>query len=270
MEEYINEINKMCWSYSRLSSFEHCKYCFYLKYLIDNNDEYLAEGNYYAEVGKFVHEILAMIFEGKLTPDEATQYFVDNYDTYVCYKVRESIMDKTFESCANYFANVDFSWLNDYEILGVELEVRIKIKEYEYVGFIDLLLKHKQTGKIIIVDHKSASYPFKKDGKGILAKSKDSFESYKKQMYLYSHVVKEMFGEFPEEICWNHFKEEKVASIPFDMAEYENAIKWFVDTIREIEKEEDYEPTIDYFYCSNLCDFRNCCEYRKYKEEVQL
>lgn len=267
MTEYKNKIDEMRWSYSRLNSFEHCKYCFYLKYIIGNDDEYLAEGNYYAEVGKFVHEILAMIFDGKLTPDEASQYFVDNYEEYVCYKVKDSIMEKTFESCANYFSNVDFSWLNDYEILGVEMEVSLKIGDYEYIGFIDLLIRHKQTGDIIIIDHKSAGYPLKKDG-GVLAKSKESFESYKKQMYLYSHVVKQIYGELPKEIWWNHFKDEKIAKNPFDETDYQKSLEWFTDTIHEIEKEENYEPTINFFYCSNLCDFRNCCEYRQYKDEV--
>ena len=265
-EEYRSDIDKMCWSYSRLGSFEHCKYSFYLKYIIGDNEEYLAESNYYAEVGKFVHEILPMIFNGELTPDEAAQYYVDHYDDYVCYKVKESIMDKTFEACANFFAEVDFSKLKDYNILGVELEISIKISGYDYIGFIDLLLEDKKTGDIIIVDHKSSGYPFRKDGK-VLAKSKDNFELYKKQMYLYSHVVKEKYGKLPTIICWNHFKDGKVATIPFDQKEYETTLKWFTDTIQNIEREENFNPTQDFFYCSNLCDFRNCCEYHKYKNE---
>lgn len=264
-EEVKNEIDKMRWSYSRLSCFEHCKYAFYLKYIINDDNAYLAEGNYYAEVGSFVHEILAMIFNGELTIDEAPQYYADHFDEAVCYKVKQSTMDKTYEACADYFAMVDFEWLRDYDILGVELETKLTIDGYDFIGFIDLLLKNKKTGEIWLIDHKSAAYPLKKNGE-ILAKSKESFESYKKQMYLYCHAVKEMFGDFPTQITWNHFKEGKLATISFDKKEYDAAMKWFSETIHTIEKESEFEATQDFFYCSTLCDFRNCCEYKKFKE----
>lgn len=250
----------MRWSYSRLTSFENCKYSFYLNYIVNDDDLYLSESNFYAEVGIFVHEILEKIFNGKLTPDEAAQYFADHFDDNVSYKVKKSTMNKTYESCANYFAEVDFSWLNDYDILGVELKTEFKIEGYNFVGYIDLLLRDKRDGKIVIVDNKSSEYPFRRDG-GIKAKSKHSFENYKKQMYLYSFSVNEMYGEFPKEITWNHFKDGgQFATIPFSQKEYEEAVEWFVDTIHAIENEEQYEPTLNYFYCTQLCNFRNSCE----------
>lgn len=260
MSEYKDDIDKMRWSYSRLTSFEHCKYEFYLNYIVNDDEEYLSEGNFYAEVGSFVHEILAMIFEGKLTPDEASQYYVDNFDDNVFYKTKQSTMDKTFETCANYFADVDFGWLNDYEILGVEMENKFQIEGYDFIGYIDLLVRDKRDGKIVVIDNKSSEYPFRLDGK-VKAKSKQSFENYKKQMYLYSYAVMEKYGEFPKEITWNHFKDNKIATIPFVKSEYDETVKWFVDTIHVIEKEQNFEPNKDFFYCHNLCNFRNSCEY---------
>ena len=53
------------------------------------------------------------------------------------------------------------------------------------------------------------------------------------------------------------------ATIPFIQIEYEEAIKWFKDTIKTIELEEEFEPSEDFFYCTNLCNFRHSCEYRK-------
>lgn len=259
MSEYKKEIENMCWSYSRLSAFDHCKYSFYLKYI----EKAFAEGNFYAESGTFVHEILEKYFNDKITLDEAARYYVEKYDDYVCYKVKQSIMDKSFEACADYFANVDFGWLNDYEILGVELELELNINGYKFTGFIDLLIRHKKTGDIIVIDHKSAAYPFKKDGVSVLKKSQHDFAQYKRQMYLYSKGVKEKYGVFPKELWWNHFKEQKFAKITFDQKEYEESIEWFVNQIHAIEQEEDFEPKQDFFYCSNLCDFRNSCEYRK-------
>lgn len=262
MSEYKSEIKDMVWSYSRLTTFARCKYEFYLKYIVADDTEYLAEQNYYAELGGYVHEILAMIFDGKLSIDEASQYFVDNYDSNVFYKTKQSTMDKNFENCANYFSEVDFSWLNDYEILGVEKEVKFTINKYDFIGYIDLLLRDKRDGRIVLIDNKSSEYPFRKDGK-VKAKLVDTFDKYKKQMYLYCYAIEKEYGEFPKEITWNHFQEGgKFAIIPFSKEEYDESIKWFIDNVKIIEKEKDYEPSEDYFYCHNLCDFRNSCEYK--------
>lgn len=261
MSNYKEDIEKMRWSYSRLTSFEQCKYEFYLNYIVKDEEEYPPESNYYAEVGKFVHEILAMIFEGELTLDEASQYYVDNFDDYVLHETKKSTMNKTFETCANYFAEVDFGWLKDYEILGVEKEVKFELEGYRFVGYIDLLLRDKRDCKIVVVDNKSSDYPFKTNGE-VYAKSKSSFEKYKKQMYLYSYAVKEEYGEYPKEITWNHFKNGgRLATIPFSMEEYDVAVSWLIKTIHNIEQEEEFEPSQDFFYCHNLCNFRDSCEY---------
>ncbi len=262
MCEYKEDIDKMCWSYSRLTSFENCKYEFYLNYIINDNEEYLSEGNFYAEVGSYVHEILAMIFNGELTPDEASQYYVDNFDNNVFYKTSKSTMDKTFETCADYFANVDFGWLNDYEILGVEKKIKFKILGYKFIGYIDLLLRDKKDNKIVILDHKSSSYPFNLDG-SLNYRAKTTFPKYKKQMYLYAKAIVDMYNEYPKEFIWNHFKDKKMAKIPFEEKEYLAALDWLIDTIHIIENEKDYNATLNYFYCTNLCSFRNSCEYAK-------
>lgn len=274
MSNYEQEISKMKWSYSRLTCFEHCKYEFFLNYIVKDDEEYLAEGNYYAEVGSFVHEILEKIFKGELSPDEASEYYVTHYDDNVFYKARESTMEKTYEACADYFANVDFSWLNDYEILGVEKSINYKLCDYNFVGFIDLLLRDKSDGKIIIVDNKSSEYPFRKDGK-VKAKLKDTFDKYKKQMYLYAHAVESEYGELPKELWWNHFKDcGQISKIPFLYNEYIASIDWILNTINKIEAEENYSSVIEecscndelakeYFYCNNLCSFRHCCEYNQ-------
>lgn len=260
----------MCWSYSRLSSFEHCKYEFYLNYIINNDDLYLSEGNFYAECGGFVHEILAKVLSGELNAEDALQYYLDNFDNNVCYKTSPKIVKKKFEACADYFAALDEHMLDNYEILGVEMKNTFKIEGYNFIGYIDLLLRDKTTKEIILVDHKSAAYPAGKRGE-ILKKQQRSFDSYKRQMYLYCYAVKEVFGEFPTTICWNHFTDEgKLMKITFDEKEYKETIQWFVDTIHKIENEEEYQPNKDYFYCHNLCNFRNSCEYAKIPLEEEI
>lgn len=270
MSNYKEEIEKMVWSYSRLTSFEHCPYEFYLNYIVKNDEEYLSEGNFYGESGNFVHDILAKIFTKELTPEEAALYFVENFDDNVFYKVRESTMNKSFESCAEYFGSADFEWINDYEILGVEQKFEFTLKKNNFIGFIDLLLRDKKDNKIVIMDHKSSSYPFKVNGKDLKANAADNFNKYKKQMYLYSHWVKEAYGEFPEELIWNHFKDGgKLAKFTFNEDEYNETIKWALDIIKKIKKENNFRAISEdeesakkeWNYCHVLCGFRHSCEY---------
>ena len=254
----------MIWSFSRVTSFDNCKYSFYLQYLLKNRDLYPPESNYWAEVGSFVHKILEMIFNGELTIDDAPEYYLKNFDKEVVTPAPEKIMANTYEACADYLAIVDFNWLKEYEILGVEKEIALNIKGYKFTGYIDLLIQNKNTKDIIVVDHKSSQYPLGKRG-GILSNCKHKFDSYKKQMYLYSLGVYEEYGVYPKEIWWNHFKDGgQFMKIPFDESEYRAAIDWLIDSIHQIEDEAEYPANnseSNYFYCKNLCNFRKSCEY---------
>ena len=265
MSEYKEKIDKTVWSYSRITAFHSCPYAFYLQYLLDKdirNEQYPPENNFYAELGGYVHEILEMIFKEELSIDDAPMYYMEHYKENVKTKVKKSIMDKKYEACADYFAEVDFGWLENFEILGVELKINTEIAGYPFIGYIDLLLRDKENGGIVLLDHKSAKYPRGKKGQ-ILSSSKNGFESYKHQMYLYCKFVKETYGEFPKKIVWNHFADGgQFMSIPFKQEEYENALNWFEEQIRIIEKEEEFAPKIDFFACSQLCNFRKSCEYR--------
>lgn len=261
------EVNDMLWSYSRLSSFEQCKYQFYLRYIIGDDELYLQEGNFYAELGSYVHSILEKIFNGELDVEDASQYFVDHYDDNVFYNVNRYIEDKAFDGCAEYFANLMLDWLKDYEVSGVEKKIESKIDGQPFIGYIDLLLKDKRTGEYTIVDHKSSQYPLTKSGKRVLKSEEEKFKCYKHQMYLYCHGIKELYGEFPKWIVWNHFKASAYVRIPFDKNEYKDALEWFNDTVSAIEKEDNFEPQQNFFYCRNLCAFRSSCEYATMSED---
>lgn len=269
MSEYKEKIDNMVWSYSRLSSYEQCAYDFYLKYLLKAFDIYLEENNFYAEVGSYMHHILELVLKGELKQEEAIYYFVEHYDDNVFYEVKESIMDKSYEACAAYLRELDFEWLKDFEILGVEQKIETVIKdeesgkEYPFTGYIDLAIRKKDDGKIYVIDHKSAAYPLKADGVSILKRCEHTVESYKRQLYLYSKFIYEKYGEFPEMLMWNHFKDQKIHAIAFNKDEYDNAIKWFLDTIHAIENDEEFAANYEYFFCNNICDFRDSCEYNE-------
>ena len=98
---------------------------------------------------------------------ELSQYYEDNFWSEVTYDAPPNkyvdIKQSYYEKGLEYLDNIDLI-LDKYEILGVEKEVKFKIGDYEMVGYIDLLLREKESGKIIVLDHKSASLKFKKNG----------------------------------------------------------------------------------------------------------
>jgi hypothetical protein len=263
--EYTAEINKMVWSFSRCHSFENCKYEWYLNYLL--RDEYGKriyenEQNFYAAFGHFCHEILEMILKGDLLIEKAAKYYTDNFDEKVFSSdVPDTTKDKYFYLGLDYFEQVNFDWLSDYEILGIEKECRFNISGIEFIGYIDLLVKHKETGNIIVIDHKSSEYPIGKKG-GVLKKKIADYESYKKQLYLYCEQIIKEYGVFPSELQWNYFRDQKWLKLAFIKEEYDASKKWAVDVVAEVHKEENFVPHIDYFYCNNLCGFRNSCDYK--------
>lgn len=262
---YSDKVKDMVFSFSRCHSFENCKYEWYLNYLLKDEDGkriYDNEQNFYAAFGHFCHELLEKYLKGDLSENRIAGYYERYYDNNVdSSEIGESTAEKYYELGLSYFEDMGFDWLDEYEILGVEEKCNFEIDGIKFVGFIDLLLKRKADGKIIIIDHKSAEYPLGKRG-SVLKRKQESYEAYKRQLYLYSQHIINKYGEEPAELWWNYFKEKQWLKLPFIREEYEESLKWASETIREIDKEEDYLPNMDYFYCNNLCGFRHSCDYK--------
>ena len=254
---YKKILDDITWSYSRIRQYEQCPYGFYLNKL-DCTE--IDEGNFYAESGSFLHEVNAKLFDGTLKIDDAIDYYIENYGNSVVYTAKQSTMDKKYNQGIDYLAAFDFEKLKDYEILGVEKKVLFEIEGYKFIGFIDLLLRNKHTNKILLVDHKSLDHFMKKDGTP-LKNQLPHFEAYSKQMYLYSKAIYEEYGEYPDRIIWNHFFDQQVTNIPFNREDYNNALKWAVDIIKEIYKDKKFEAKQSYMMCKVLCGYRNCCCY---------
>lgn len=256
---YAKELDAMTFSFSRISSFTNCKYEFYLKYIEGDPDREQLQ-NFYAAFGKFLHDILEGVLKGILTKPEAIKSYEMQFDAKTAVEVSSSTREKYYRLGLSYLEYMDFGWLVNYEILGVEKKVRFKIGKYFFVGFIDLLLRNKKTGNIVVIDHKSGEYPMTKNGT-VKKNKQDAFLGYKRQLYLYCKAVFEEYGEYPESIEWNHFKDQMWLKIDFSLEEYEEAISWAENTIKEIYMEDDFHPNENYFYCNKLCGFRGNCEY---------
>ena len=113
-------------------------------------------------------------------------------------------------------------------------------------------------GKYILCDHKSSTIKKLKSGK--ISKSDQAhFLAFCRQQYLYSKAVMEEFGDgCVKELWWNMFKDQDWIKIPFDRDEYQEAQTWALDTIHRIERETEWMPNPESFYCWNLCGLQYC------------
>ena len=261
MSQYSFMIANMTWSYTRLSSFIQCPYEWYLQYIEGCN----GDNNFYAEYGKYCHVILEKYAKKELGLFELPDYFLEHFDEYISQDASDRTgerREKYKKLGKSYFENIDFDF-DKYEILGIEKKCEFKIDGKPFVGFIDLLLKDRKTGEIILLDHKSSEYPIGKKGK-VLKSEQEKFKGYKRQLYLYCIQVFNDYGVFPNKIGWNYFKAQKWLFLDFDKNEFEEAKQWALSVIGEINQEDDFSPNTDFFYCHNLCRFRNqYCEYKR-------
>lgn len=267
-EDYSFLVDTMVWSFSRLNSFYNCKREWKLHYIDCNK----SEGSAMAQFGSFVHKILEKYVKGELDFFELSDYYEQHFDeeVYLDFPPNKyvDLRESYYNKGAAYLENADLM-LDQFDVLGVEKEVHFQIDDVELIGYIDLLLRDKITGEIIILDHKSATIKILKSGK-ISKTDQGHFESFKRQLYLYSMAVKEEYGDVAW-LEWNMFKDQQRIKIPWDEKEYDDAIKWAQDTVNAIREETEWEPKVDEFYCRYLCGMRSICEFSNFgtKEEQQ-
>ena len=259
-EEDLFLLDTMHWSFSRLNSYYQCPYEWRLHYVECNK----SENGFFGEYGSLMHKILEKYERGELSLFELNEYYEEHFNEDVPHDappnkyvdIKQSYYDKGID----YFNNINLD-LDKYEILGVELKVEFKIYGKDFVGYIDLLVRDKESGEIIIIDHKSASIRILKNG-NISKSDQKHFLEFKRQLYLYSIPIIEKYGAVSK-LRWNMFKDQKWIEIPWKQEEYDEAIRWAKDTLTLIENETDWSPNPDYYYCNYLCGQRNhACEYK--------
>lgn len=258
MEDNSFILDTMTWSFSRLESFNQCPYGWYKKYVLCED----GENNAFAEYGSCVHKLLEQYSNGELDAFDLAPEYERRFDEEVVTEFPPNkyvdMRESYFYKGLNYFEGFNGILDCEYEVMGVEKKVNFEIDGKPFVGFIDLLVKDAE-GHIICTDHKSASLKWNKNG-SISKGDAEKLHMYRRQQYLYSKALIEE-GLKPDYLCWNFFNSSKTYMIPFDMDEYNEALQWASDTIKEIEAVEEFEPRPDYYFCHNICDQRMSCEH---------
>ena len=249
-------------SYSQLSGFDECPYSLYLE-KIEKNPTVLSNG--FAEYGTLIHDILDEWAKGIIDRDEMVPVFKARFGREVLTPFPRRLRDykeKAFDLGVKYFE--DFDSFEGYEIVSSEDKFRNKICGRNFVGIIDLVLRNKETGKLVVVDHKSKS----------LATFKKEEDHMYRQQYLYSQYVYEKYGEWPETLMFNLFKENGLKKTrPFSKVEFDEVMIWANDVMERMETYDlfDFLQTKEVqltkkgtkredMYCTEICDMRAVCE----------
>ena len=247
------------YSYSQLSSFDECKYGFYLQ-RIEGLEEQAS--NAFAERGTLIHDLLDMWAKKILTKEEMLEEYKRRYGDEVVTAWPRMMASKGYAQKA-YDTGIQFLETFDefegYDVLSAEEKFKIDLpltngETRPFVGVIDMLLKEKETDNLIICDHKS---------KSLQSFKKDEDKMYKQQL-LYATYVKEKYGKYPEILMFHLFNENSVKPQRlFSEEDYNAALEWATKQIEGIEKYSVLEwlacKDKPDFYCSELCSARRTC-----------
>lgn len=236
---------QMTWSFSRLDSFSTCKLMWNYSYLTDIEKE----SNAWSDIGTFLHGIMEDVANKKVHDDEVLDIFDTEYDHVVPEFPRFKINLKKHykKKCRPFFSS--FNGFK-HKVLGVELHFEYELPDGSlFQGYIDLITEGSN-GDITVVDYK-VSNPKNFAGKALEAK--------KRQLYMYAPAIKKAFGKYPERMMFSFFQGSYIIE-EFDEVKLDETLKWAVETIEEIKKEESFEASPDKFFCDKICSFRSSCD----------
>ena len=220
-----------------------------------------------------VHKCLEIYCGGVLPPDQILEYYDSHFDDYCQTWFPEEKREQYYLQGYEYLQHIENNLpLVDYEILGIEKKLSFELKEfrdeyrdesgklpsYQMTGFIDLLLKNKNSGEIEIRDHKSSTMRFSKKTGQPYKSDAEHWKAFQRQLYLYSYPLVESGVEVTS-LSWNMFRSGVIKVIPWVKEDYDEAVTWALDQIHLLEKEEEFAPKEDFFYCKNLCGYRDSC-----------
>lgn len=240
---------KFSWSFSKLSTFETCPLSFQLQYLHD--PPLPKQQNAWAEYGILCHSLLEEYAKGELPADQLTAEYKERYPDYVVHHFPpypKGYAEKAFQQGIDYFDS--FKGFGDqYEVVSTEEFFRINIGPYDFVGISDLVLRDKNTGELIVIDHKTKSE----------SSMKNEIDLYKKQLYIYAEHVKNKYGRYPSQIKFNMIKSNQPIIEHFSPEKHEETLQWVEDTIDLIFFEQDWEAKPNQYYCRYICPvFEHC------------
>ena len=249
----MNELCSCHLSFSQLAQAEQCPYSYYLTRIagVEPKD------NAFAQAGSLVHQILAGWARGEIAIHEMPVVWTTGFPTYITecfppYLEAKGYRQKLRDSVSAYFQA--FDGFPGYEIIGAEQAFTSSLAGESFVGVIDLILRDRQTGEYVLVDHKSSS----------LSSFKRSRHAMYRQLLLYSKYIADHFGTFPARLQFNLFRESLRDEQPFRPEDYMEAVRWAEKAARAMNARDLpdwFELRPEQFYCTQLCPARGACSF---------
>jgi RecB family exonuclease len=245
-------------SFSQLQSFSECPYAFYLQKIERNSD---MVNNAFASQGTLIHDLLDLWAKGELTAEQLPAEYERRYPLEVVESwprmlAAKGYAEKAFQIGLDYFNT--FDQFKGYKIIATEERFKIDVEGRTFVGIMDMLVEEEETGKLIVVDHKSKS----------LAAFKKAEDEMYRQQYLYSKHVMEKYGKYPDKLMFNLFKENGLKmERDFSEQDYLSTLVWAGEQMTKMEEydfvdwlvtKEVQEGKPD-FFCTELCSCRKVC-----------
>lgn len=170
-------------SYSAYSLYKNCGHRYYLENVIEAPDFI---PSIYAYFGDAMHDSLRKGIEHSLNEEERVNNFVyvfkklvmDNLQDYPDFVKLKEFTEQGIE----ILKIMPTERLSEkYVFIGAEdLIVEPMYGNYSFVGFIDLILKNKLTGKYVIIDWKTSTFPWD-------VEQKKSDKTFMSQMMFYKY-----------------------------------------------------------------------------------
>lgn len=252
MGKYDFILDNMWYSFSRVNSFEDCPYNFELTYIFDNYETQV--NNFFAEYGTFCHLILEKYFKYELEIWDLVSFYEKEYYNNITTApppFPKGMADNYYQRGLNFFDNFEFD-RNEYKVLAIEETIFTKIDKYNVIIKPDLRLQKKDTNEIYIYDYKTSDVNKKKE----LEKAKLQINFYALGVWLY-HKQKVKYGVVVG-IRDGEFHQFEITNETM-----QDAKNWFVKSIEQIYKEENFEKgKVQAYFCNNLCGNREICKYR--------
>lgn len=171
----IKDIEKF--SFSKLSTYDHCPYSYYLTYI----KKIRGKDTIYGIMGTASHENAQDLVEKKIDNEEAVERFLNSLEEAENILEMRFPTDKTRGTYTECVSNFLENYNPNYKEFDIEKGFDTLIGETQTLvyGFIDLII-HKENGKIDVVDYKTSSDFSKKD-----------FEKKKMQLLIYAKALQE-------------------------------------------------------------------------------
>lgn len=247
------------YSYSQLSSFDQCRYGYYLQRIEGLQEE---TSNAFAERGSLIHDLLDQWAKKILTKEDMIAEYERRYSEEVKTAwprklAAQGYAQKAYDTGIQFLES--FDEFDGYEVLSAEEAFKVDLPLTDgttrpFAGIIDMMLKEKSSGDLIICDHKSKS----------LQSFRKSEDEMYRQQFLYSTYVKLKYGKYPDRLLFHLFNEAgcKPQRL-FSLDEYDSTIAWASKQIKSMEDSSVLDwlmckEKADYF-CWEICSARREC-----------